>query len=213
MLIFLETNMDSGKIIERIGIGRLLGHPDNPNRMSKVNFKKLVGHIKESGDYEPVVVRRHPVKEGFYEILNGHHRTKVLRELDYTTVDCVVWDVDDERAKMLLATLNRLNGRDDVIKRAKLITELNEKFDIKELTASLPETKEAIEKLKMISTSDPVLQMQDFEIPETLVYIVTAEQKAFVKKTVDKAIDPGKGANDAQRRAWALVEILRYAKV
>ena len=205
--------MDSGKVIEQISIGRLLGHPDNPNRMSKVNLKKLAGHIKESGDYEPVVVRRHPEKEGFYEILNGHHRTKVLRELNYTAVDCVVWDVSDERAMMLLATLNRLNGRDDVIKRAKLVKELNEKFDMKELTAALPETKEAIEKLKTISTSEAVLQMQDFEIPETLVYIVTAEQKAFVKKIVKEAIEPDKGDNDAQRRAWALVEILRYAKV
>ncbi|MBW8016861.1 MAG: hypothetical protein FVQ82_11790 [Planctomycetes bacterium] len=203
----------SCKVIERIGVDLLLGHPDNPNRMSKSNFKKLVGHIKESGDYEPLIVRRHREKEGFYEILNGHHRTEVLRELGYDKVDCVVWDVSDERALMLLATLNRLNGRNDVKKRASLINELSEKFDIKELTAALPETKKAIEKLKTISASEPVLRIEEYEIPETLVYIVTAEQKAFVERMVNDAIDPGKGASDAKRRAWAMVEILRFAKI
>lgn len=203
----------NGKVIERIGVDLLLGHPDNPNRMSKSNFRKLVGHIKESGDYEPVIVRRHRQKEGFYEILNGHHRAKALRELGHTEVDCVVWDVDDAGSLMLLATLNRLSGRDDARKRAKLIDDLSEQFNIKELTDALPETKEAIEKLKMISASEPVLQLENFAIPETLVYIVTAEQKEFVDKIVNEAIDPDKGANDAERKAWALVEILRYAKV
>lgn len=205
--------MESLKVIERICIDLLLAHPDNPNRMSKSNFKKLVGHIKDSGDYEPVIVRRHPEKEGFYQILNGHHRTEALQSLGFENADCVVWDVTDERALMLLATLNRLNGRDDVTMRASLIDELSEKFSIKELTAALPETKEAIESLKTISTSGPVLQMAEFEIPETLVYIVTTEQKAFVNKVMKDAIDPDKGASDAQRRAWALVEILRHAKV
>ena len=203
----------SGKVIERIGVDLLLEHPDNPNRMSKSNFRKLVGHIKETGDYEPVIVRRHPEKEGFYQILNGHHRTKALCELGAVKIDCVVWKVSDERALMLLATLNRLNGRDDVRKRAALIDELGKKCSIKELTSALPETKEAIEKLKTISVSEPVLRMEKYEIPETLVYIVTTEQKAFIEKTVNQAVDPGMAGTDAQRRAWALVEILRDAKV
>jgi len=221
----------NGKVIERIGVDLLLEHSGNPNRMSKSNFRKLVGHIKESGDYEPVIVRRHPEKEGFYEILNGHHRTKALRELGHKRIDCVVWDVDDAGSLMLLATLNRLNGRDDARKRAKLINELYEKFNIKKLRASLPETKEAIEKLKMISTSKPVLRTEKYEIPQTLVYIVTAEQKTFVKKMINEAVDPDEGkkgtgriclrqnvtsppfSSDAQRRAWALVEILRHAKI
>lgn len=205
--------MKTGKIIERIGVEQLLGHPDNPNRMSKQNFKKLQAHIKDSGDYEPVIVRVHPERDGFYEILNGHHRTKALRKLGVETVDCVVWDVSDERALMLLATLNRLNGRDDVTKRANLIKDLSEKFNIKELIATLPETKQAIERLKTISTSMPVLQMEEYEIPATLVYIVTAEQKAFVEKQVNNAIDPSKGATDTEQRAWALVEILRHARL
>jgi ParB family chromosome partitioning protein len=205
--------MKTGKMIERIAIEQLLGHPDNPNRMSKPNLKKLHKHIKDSGDYEPVIVRRHPEKDGFFEILNGHHRTKVLRELGIETVDCVVWEVSDERALMLLATLNRLNGKDDVTKRANLIGELSEKFNMKELTAILPETKQAIERLKTISTSGPLLRMEEYEIPETLVYIVTAEQKAFVEKQIKNAIDPSKGATNAEQTAWALVEILRYAKV
>lgn len=203
----------SGAVIERVGIDLLLEHPKNPNKMSGRHFRKLVWHIKESGDYEPVVVRRHKEKEGFFEILNGHHRTKALRELGHDEVDCVVWDVSDERALMLLATLNRLKGGDDAQKRADLINELSEKYDIKELAAALPETKGAIEKLKTISVSKPVLNNEKYEIPETLVYVVTDEQKKLVERMVNEAIEPGKGANNAERKAWALVEVLRFANV
>jgi ParB/RepB/Spo0J family partition protein len=205
--------MHTPKTIQQISIEKLLPHPENPNKMGKANFKKLVNHIKESGDYEPIIVRHHPDKPGFYQILNGHHRTQALSTLNYNSADCIIWDVTDEKALMLLATLNRLNGRDEITKRANLVNRLSESFNIKQLTATLPETKQAIEKLKSISTTAATLSPNDYDIPDTLVYIVTAKQKTFVNNIINEAIDPSKGATDPQRKAWALVEILRHAKV
>ncbi|MBE3071108.1 MAG: ParB N-terminal domain-containing protein, partial [Planctomycetes bacterium] len=55
-----------------------------------------------------------------YQILNGHHRAQALRELGHTHARCDVWEVDDAEARLLLATLNRLEGRDDPGLRARL---------------------------------------------------------------------------------------------
>jgi len=92
--------------------------------MSEDLRAKLAAHIEQSGRYPMVIVRPHPVEVGVYEILDGHHRVEVLRELGHTDVRCDVWAVDDREAKLLLATLNRLQGQDSPIRRAQLIHRL-----------------------------------------------------------------------------------------
>ena len=119
--------------IEQIEISRLIAHPDNPNRMDDECFDMLVGHIERSGNYEPVIVRAHPGREGDYQIINGHHRTKALGKLGHTQANCIVWDVDDDQVRILLATLNRLAGSDSIIKRSALVERLSQKLDPKAL--------------------------------------------------------------------------------
>ena len=104
--------------IMKIDIGKLKAHPENPNRMNDVTFNKLVRHIERTGFYEPVVVRCHGSD---YQILNGHHRVKALKQLGRKKIDCVIWDVDDDRARVLLSTLNRLGGSDVFEKKAALL--------------------------------------------------------------------------------------------
>lgn len=206
------THAIQSNVVVRVDIEKLLPHPANPNQMTEKSFAKLVSHIEQTGNYEPVIVRRHNKRKGCYEILNGHHRTKALAKLKSKTADCIVWEVSDERALMLLATLNNLSGRDNVRRRAELIKELSTKLSIKELVGALPESKKAIEKLKTISTLKPALVLQDYKPLVPTVFMLNTEQKAVVDKMIKEAIDPGEGANQAQRRAWALVEILRQAK-
>ncbi|MDI6450139.1 ParB/RepB/Spo0J family partition protein [Anaerobaca lacustris] len=96
--------------IRKIELSRLWPHPDHANRMSRAAFGKLMRHIKRTGYYEPLVVRPHPHKRGSFQILHGHHRCEALRRLGHETAQAVVWNVDDEQADILLATLNRLAG-------------------------------------------------------------------------------------------------------
>jgi len=198
--------------IVQIGIKKLLPHPANPNQMTEKSFAKLVCHIAQTGNYEPVIVRRHPSRDGFYQILNGHHRAKAIGMLKGKTADCIIWDVSDKRALILLATLNRLSGKDNVRRRADLISELSGKFSSKELADILPESKKAIEKLKTISSLKPALVLKDYKPLVPTVFMLDAEQKSLVEKSIKEALDPGQGANYAQRRAWALVEVLRQCK-
>ena len=117
-----------------------MAHPGNPNCMGKSSFNKLKEHIRVTGNYEPIVVRVHPEVKGAYQILNGHHRVKALTALGVKVADCVVWDVDDEGALVLLATLNRLVGSDVLERKSELIKSLSKSLDVKQLMKMLPET-------------------------------------------------------------------------
>jgi len=136
--------------IRSISIDKLIAHPDNPNRMSKANFAKLIRNIKRTGRYEPLIARPHPNHPQAYQIINGHHRWRALRELGYKNADAIIWDVDNEQADIFLATLNRLEGSDVLDKKLALLKRLNESAfggQTRKLAKLLPQTKKQIERL------------------------------------------------------------------
>ncbi len=95
-----------------IPIDSLVPHPENSNYMPAGMLRKLRLHIERTGRYEPLTVRPHPTLEGRFELLNGHNRLRVLRAIGHQSARCVVWDVNDDQARLYLATLNRLAGSD-----------------------------------------------------------------------------------------------------
>ncbi|NJL30774.1 MAG: ParB N-terminal domain-containing protein [Phycisphaerales bacterium] len=110
-------------------MAHLHAHPRNSNRMAPELLDKLKLHLQRSDRYPPIIVRPYPqanlangeTAQGHYQLLDGHHRVRALRELGRTTARCVVWEVDDAQALELLATLNRLQGKDDPRARAALV--------------------------------------------------------------------------------------------
>ncbi len=189
--------MATAKRIESIGIDKLIAHPANPNRMSDASFRKLGGHIERTGNYEPVIVRPHPKQNGCYEIINGHHRVGVLKKLGCKTCDCIIWQVDDAEALILLATLNRLAGADVLEKKSELIKSLSDRFSTKELAKHLPDTKSAIERLSRLAAGmhkpmkRPAYAQQVFLNP--LVFFLTDKQKQMVDAALSKANDFERG--------------------
>ncbi len=113
----------------------LRSHPLNSNVMPPDFREKLRAHIRRTGCHPFIVVRPHPAESGTYEVLDGHHRVEALRELGHTEARCGVWNVDDQEARLLLATLDRLQGQDSPIRRARLIHELLGRMN---LAASAP---------------------------------------------------------------------------
>ena len=139
-----------------VPLARLRAHPMNSNVMPDDLRTKLRGHIERTGRYPPLVVRPH-VEPNAYEVIDGHHRWRVLEALGHATATCVVWDVDDEQALTLLATLNRLEGSDDPKRRAAIVTELHERFGRAkpDLAKMLPETSAQVAKLIDLSQPPP----------------------------------------------------------
>ena len=183
--------MYKAKTIIQIPIDKLFAHRENPNRMSKSVYEKLKRHIGQAHNYEPLIVRRHPTIENGFEIINGHHRAQALGELGESFADCVEWDVDDNQARVLLATLNRLGGKDELSAKIDLIKNLSEKFNSRELAKLLPDTKTVIEKLKNIESQVKNNEIKSsnikFEMPCSLVFFLNEEQMKIVEAGIDIA--------------------------
>ena len=163
-----------------IELDRLRAHPDNPNEMSKADFAKLTANIKRTGLYEPVIVRPSGSEKECFELINGHHRCKALKLLGEETVNCVVWDVGDEDVDIFLSTLNRLGGKDDISKKAKLLKRLSERLGSREISKLLPMSKTAIEKLCDFSLPDEPVRIEPGKMLSCISFFLNAGQKSVV---------------------------------
>lgn len=140
-----------------VALGDLRAHGRNSNAMRGELFGKLVAHIERSGRYPPLVVRPMPGEAGAYQVLDGHHRWRALERLGHARARCVVWDVDDGEALVLLATLNRLEGADDPLARAALLGEIRSKLDLSTAGAAklLPESGEQVKRYLSLNAEPP----------------------------------------------------------
>lgn len=193
--------------VRQIALEKLIPHPDNPNRMSRANFAKLVRHIKNTGQYEPLVVRPHPQKRGSFQIINGHHRCQALSKLSYKTAQAVVWPVDDEQTDVLLTTLNRLGGRDMLDKKLAILRRLSRQRATHDLAKLLPQTRGQLERLIGLKPlSMPALKNSPpFAVP--LVFFVSKDQQAAIEQAVNQAAIESTATTRAGRRAAALTDI------
>lgn len=188
---------DGPQTIDAIDLDRLRDHPRNSNVMPDDKLATLRRHVERSGRYPPLIVRPHPEEADAYEMLDGHHRARVLESLGHERAWCVVWRVDDEQALTLLATLNRLEGADDPRRRSALIAELHERFahTPTELAKRLPEAAADVKKLLSLRAPPPhpapAPDMAD--LPSALHLFLTAPQRQRFEHAVE-AIGGGREA-------------------
>ena len=165
-------------------------------------FQKLIGHISESKNYPPLIVRTHPQIKGRYQILDGHHRAKALRELGFTNANCDVWDVDETQTDMLLLTLNRLCGDDDPYKRGEILKRLSQSLDIEELSKRLTDDSQRIRKLIEATNPppEPLQPRQISDMPNGVMFFLTAAQKSCLFNQLKLL---------AKDRSAALIQLLK----
>jgi hypothetical protein len=187
--------------IEQIALEKLVPHPGNPNRMSRSNFNKLIRNIEQTGRYEPLVVRPCPGRRGFFQIINGHHRCEALRRLGRDRAEAVVWDLDEGQTDLLLATLNRLGGRDTLEKKRTLLQRLSTRLPIRTLATLVPQTRRQLERL---TSHRPLL-------PVPTVFFVDAAQKQEIEEAILRAVAGlPQDHTRAARRATGLMCIVRF---
>jgi len=196
--------------IRHIPLDRLVAHPENPNRMSRANFAKLVCNIERTGRYEPLVVRPCPGRRGFFQIISGHHRCEALRKLGRNVAEAVVWDVTDEQTDILLATLNRLNGRDSLEKKLALLRRLRERMPPQRLAKLLPQTRGQLERLTSTRprSKAPGRPAGEFAIP--VVFFVSAAQQQVVEEALSRSAPSSDAPTRAGKRAQALTRMAQH---
>ena len=91
-------------------------------------FEKIRRSIEEFGYVEPVIVNSDMT------IVGGHQRLKVLKELGFDEIDCVVIEVDKTKEKALNIALNKISGEWDTTSLAQLLSELDKESYNIELT-------------------------------------------------------------------------------
>lgn len=199
-----------------ISVDDLQPHPLNANVMPTDLREKLKAHLRRTGRYPFLVVRPHPGEPGQYQVLDGHHRLEILKELGHTEVRCDVWLVDDREAKLLLATLNRLEGQDLPIRRAQLLHDLLGEMNLGDLAGLLPETDKQIEELHALLEfpADDIARLlaeradeEEKVLPRVLTYVVTPEQEELIERAVELASD---GTVGRDRKARGLTYLARH---
>lgn len=199
----------------RVPLSKLLPHPLNSNVMSEELREKLKAHIRQSGRYPHLVVRPHPKEPAKFELLDGHQRFSVLQELGHHDARCDIWDVDDREARLLLATLNRLEGQDLPIRRAQLLHELLGEMSLEDLAGLLPETEKQLEELHALLEfpADDIAALLDAEaeeaekvLPRVMTFVVSPEQEELVENAVELASD---GTPGRDRRARGLANLAK----
>ncbi len=193
----------------------LLPHPLNSNVMSEDLREKLKAHIRRTGRYPFLVVRPHPTEPGKFQVLDGHHRVAILRELGHSEARCDVWDVNDREAKLLLATLNRLEGQDQPIRRAQLIHDLLGEMNLDDLAGLLPETDKQLEELHALLEfpAEEIAALLEEEaenaervLPRVMSFVVSPEQEELIEQAVELASD---GIPGRDRKARGLTNLAR----
>jgi len=176
--------------------------------MSKANIAKLVRNIEQTGRYEPIMVRPHPQRGNYFQIINGEHRCCALAKLGYKTADCIVWDIDDEQTDILLATLNRLGGTDELGKKLELLKRLNKRMESGELSKLLPQTAKQIERLTNLKMPSMPAKTIAKCFSNPMVFFVNDAQQETIENALSLAQE---SRSEIVRRAYAKTKAAKRA--
>ncbi len=145
--------------IEKIKIEKLKPAEYNPRKDLKQEdeeYQKIKKSITEFGYVAPVIVNSNMT------VIGGHQRLKILKELGYTDVECVIVDLDPNKEKALNIALNKISGDWDNDKLEELLSELKQTDIDMDVTGFSFDEVENILKETLDSKED------DFEVEETL---------------------------------------------
>ncbi|GJL85709.1 MAG: chromosome partitioning protein ParB [Micavibrio sp.] len=123
-----EENSDSAQARKMIGIDKVQPNPHQPRRvLDMAAIEELSASIKEHGVLQPLLVRRSPNNEGYYEIIAGERRWRASQRAQRHEVPVIVLDLDDAQAYeiALIENLQRedLNPMDEAVGYQKMLEE------------------------------------------------------------------------------------------
>lgn len=130
-----------------VGTDRVIPNNWNPNEMDADQYEKAVTSIRTFGFVVPIVVRPHPKREGFYEIIDGENRWQAAKDEHLPTVPVSLTAFDDAAAQQLTIILNEVHGQPNPQKLGALLRKLSAVETKETLLSRLPFSREALDRL------------------------------------------------------------------
>jgi len=169
----------------------------NPNIMTDEQFQSLVDDFRENGFVgQPIIINDNN------EIIDGEHRWRAASFLNFEAVPVVYFNPRDaDHQKMLTIGWNAKRGEMSPLKLAGLISELNQKYTLEELSSKLgfsanqlkdtlamsQVTKEFIDKIKKEA------EEREQEVPMVMNFAVSKEQEKVISEALEISIGKSKG--------------------
>jgi hypothetical protein len=117
-----------------VSLDSIQPNPWNPNRMPEIKYKALKKSLQEFPEVmegSRIIVRE--IGNKSYEIINGEHRFKVLKELkEEKALVQNLGHVNDAKAKLMTLALANV-GREDYDKKIEIINDIQNAFDLKNI--------------------------------------------------------------------------------
>ena len=108
--------------MRKLSLKELIPAEYNPRKNLQpgdAEYEKLKRSLETFGYVDPIIWNQRTER-----IVGGHQRLKILEDLGYETIDCVVVDLDEDKEKALNVALNKISGDWDKDKLVILISDL-----------------------------------------------------------------------------------------
>ena len=170
----------------------------NPNQMDEATLNRLSESLSRYGIVEPLVVR--PREGGFYEILSGNQRLKMIKSLGFKSVPCVVVNLSDPEAMLLAQALNNLRGEDDPVLKGNMFKTILASVPEDKVISLLPEDKESLKALVSFDQIDLAQHLQAWELAQAarlkhMVLQLTPQQLETVEEAINRIMPDVKKDN------------------
>lgn len=157
-------------------------------------FEELKQAIAERGQDTPILVRPHPVAEGRYQIVFGHRRVRVARELGLK-VRAVVKNLDDRTHIIAQGQENSARANLTFIERASFARRLeNLGYDRGVVSSSLAANAAAVSKMMSITE----------RIPASVIEAIGSAPAVGRERWLELSLLVGKNANAEKVRELLL---------
>ena len=147
--------------IQKIKIEELKPMEYNPRKDLKPEdeeYQKIKKSINEFGYVTPIIINSN------FNVIAGHQRLKVLKELGYVEVECVVVDLDKNREKALNIALNKISGDWDNDKLEELLENLeSENFDLSITGFNDDEIEKIFKEAEEIINDNKEVELEEFD--------------------------------------------------
>ena len=104
-----------------VDASKVIPNPWNPNMTNEQQQRAIGESLGFYGQVQELLVREHPEKPGYYELLDGEHR---LQELEQTVYVNVIHGLSDAEAKKLTIVMDGTKGEFDKVDLAKLLSDI-----------------------------------------------------------------------------------------